>query len=73
VLIPVGLTEAYRMANPEYGSTGSLAGIGTVFIIGVFSLFLGVLLMIFWNLKAPAFFRGQTLTRERTHRPKNSP
>ena len=43
VLIPVGLIEAYRMANPEYGSTGSLAGIGTVFIIGVFSLFVGVL------------------------------
>jgi len=28
----------------------------------------GVLLMIFWNVKAPAFFRGQTLARERTHR-----
>ncbi len=72
VLIPVGLIEAYRMANPEYGSTGSLAGIGTVFIIGVFSLFVGVLLMIFWNVKAPAFFRGQTLTRERTHRSKGT-
>ena len=73
VLVPVGLIEAYRMANPEYGSTGSLAGIGTVFIIGVFSLFIGVLLMIFWNLKAPAFFRGQTLSRERTHRPEKQP
>ena len=68
ILIPVGLFEAYRMINPEYGSGGSLAGIGTVFIIGVLSLILGVLLMILWNLKSPAFFRGQTLTRERTHR-----
>ncbi len=68
ILIPVGLFEAYRMINPEYGSGGSLAGIGTVFIIGVLSLVLGVLLMILWNLKSPAFFRGQTLTRERTHR-----
>lgn len=68
ILIPVGLFEAYRMINPEYGSGGSLAGIGTVFIIGVLSLILGVVLMIVWNLKSPAFFRGQTLTRERTHR-----
>ena len=68
ILIPVGLFEAYRMISPEYGSGGSLAGIGTVFIIGVLSLVLGVLLMIVWNLKSPAFFRGQTLRRERTHR-----
>jgi len=26
--------------------------------------------MILWNLKAPAFFRGQTLKRERTQRNK---
>ncbi len=68
VLIPVGLIQAYQMADPENGSSGSLAGIGTVFIIGVLSLFVGVLLMIFWNLKSPAFFRGETLARERAHR-----
>ena len=68
VLIPVGVIQAYEMAKPENGSSGSLAGIGTVFVIGVLSLFFGVLLMIFWNLKAPAFFRGETLTRERAHR-----
>ena len=71
ILIPVGLFEAYRMISPEYGSGGSLAGIGTVFIIGVLSLVLGVLLMIVWNLKSPAFFRGQTLKRERTQRQKS--
>ena len=71
ILIPVGLFEAYRMISPEYGSGGSLAGIGTVFIIGVLSLVLGVLLMILWNLKSPAFFRGQTLKRERTQRQKS--
>ncbi|MEI6254061.1 MAG: APC family permease [Mycobacteriaceae bacterium] len=68
VLIPVGVIQAYQMANPDNGSSGSLAGIGTVFVIGVLSLFFGVLLMIVWNLKAPAFFRGETLRRERTHR-----
>jgi amino acid transporter len=70
VLIPIGLVEAYEMAKPDNASTGSLAGVGTVFVIGVLSLFFGVLLMIFWNLKAPAFFRGETLVRERAHRPK---
>ena len=68
VLIPVGVVQAYQMANPDSGSSGSLAGIGTVFIIGVLSLFFGVLLMIVWNLKSPAFFRGETLARERAHR-----
>jgi amino acid transporter len=68
VLIPVGVVQAYQMANPANGSSGSLAGIGTVFIIGVLSLVVGVLLMILWNLKAPDFFRGQTLPRERTQR-----
>lgn len=67
ILIPIGLVEAYEMARPE---EGSLAGIGTVFVIGVLSLVFGVLLMMFWNLKAPAFFRGETLVRERAHRPK---
>jgi amino acid transporter len=68
VLIPVGVIEAYHMINPDYGSGGSLAGVGTVFIIGVLSIAFGVLLMVFWSLKSPAFFRGETLHRERTHR-----
>ena len=68
ILIPVGVFEAYRMISPDYGSGSSLAGIGAVFIIGVLSLILGVLLMILWSLKSPAFFRGQTLKRERTQR-----
>ena len=68
VLIPVGVVQAYQMASPESGSSGSLAGIGTVFVIGVLSLLFGVLLMIIWNLTSPAFFRGETLARERAHR-----
>ena len=41
-------------------------GIGTAFVVGVLSLAFGVVLMIVWNLKAPAFFRGKTLPKERT-------
>lgn len=66
VLIPVGVVEAYLMADPTTGSGGSILGIGTAFIIGVFGLVVGVVLMAIWNLKAPAFFRGQTLPKERT-------
>ena len=70
ILIPVGLIEAYQMAQPDNASGASLAGVGIVFIVGVASLLFGVLLMILWNLKSPAFFRGETLKRERTHRTK---
>ena len=69
ILIPVGITEAYNMAQPD-SEGASLAGVGIVFIIGVASLLFGVLLMILWNLKSPAFFRGETLKPERTHRTK---
>jgi len=72
ILIPVGLVEAYNMAQPE-SSGASLAGVGVVFIIGVASLLFGVLLMILWNLKSPAFFRGETLKRERTQRRSDPP
>jgi hypothetical protein len=66
ILIPVGVVEAYQMADPANSSGGSLWGVGTAFIVGVLGLALGVLLMILWNLKAPAFFRGETLPTERT-------
>lgn len=68
ILIPVGVIEAYQMAKPENDAGASLAGVGIVFIIGVASLMFGVLLMALWNMKAPAFFRGETLKRERTKR-----
>jgi len=73
ILVPIGLYEAYRMISPDYGSGGSLAGVGTVFIIGVLSILLGVLLMVLWSMKSPAFFRGETLARERTQRQKALP
>jgi hypothetical protein len=66
ILIPVGIVEAYLMADPSTGTGGSLLGVGTAFVIGVLSLAFGVVLMILWNIKAPAFFRGGTLPKERT-------
>lgn len=67
ILIVVGLLQAWNMMDPDYGSSGSIAGVGAVFLIGVVTLFLGVPLMIAWNIREPSFFRGKTLPLERAH------
>lgn len=45
----------------DYGLT-TLFGIGGVFVIGAATVLIGVVLMMLWNLAAPAFFRGETFT-----------
>lgn len=50
--------------DPAYGSGGAIFGIGTVFVIGVGLLLLGVVLMFVWQSRAPGFFRGETLGRD---------
>ncbi|MDR4517393.1 MAG: APC family permease [Nitrosomonas sp.] len=67
VLIAVAILQAWNMMDPDYGSSGSIAGVGAVFMIGVVSLLFGVVLMALWNLRAPSFFRGETLPLERAH------
>ena len=49
-------------ADPEYGYT-SIGSIGGVFLIGVGSLVLGLVLMFVYQGIAPAFFRGETLSK----------
>jgi amino acid transporter len=49
-------------AADDYGLT-TLFGVGGVFVIGVATLLLGVILMALWNVRSPAFFRGETLRR----------
>lgn len=53
---------SYQYADPDYGYT-SLLGIGGVFVLGIGSLLLGLVLMFVWQAKAPAFFRGRTLPK----------
>jgi amino acid transporter len=48
--------------DPNYGYT-SVGGIGGVFLIGVGSLLLGVVLMLVWQAVSPAYFRGDTLPK----------
>ena len=50
-------------ASPDY-TGGSLFGVGTVLILGLGLILIGVVLMLIWRAKAPAFFRGETLRRD---------
>jgi hypothetical protein len=38
--------------------------VGGVFVIAVATLLIGIVLMAAWNLRAPAFFRGERFTPE---------
>ena len=67
VLIVVGVLQAWNMMDPNYGSGGSIAGIGAVFLIGVVALLFGIPLMAMCHVHQPRFFRGETLPLERAH------
>lgn len=54
----------YDMWDPAYGSGSSVLGVGSVFVIGVGLLLLGLVLMEAMRRRAPAFFRGEVLTKE---------
>ncbi|MCB1950261.1 MAG: APC family permease, partial [Nitrosomonas sp.] len=56
ILFAVAVLQAWNMMDPDYGSSGSIAGVGAVFIIGVVTLLSGVVLMLMWNFYHPAFF-----------------
>jgi amino acid transporter len=62
LLLGAFLVACYQYADPEYGNT-TIAGIGGVFVLGIGSLLLGVALMFVYRAIAPAFFRGETLSR----------
>jgi amino acid transporter len=55
---------AIDTADPAYGSGGSIFGVGTVFVLGIGALLLGVVVMFAWQARHPAFFRGETLTHD---------
>ncbi|MFI7099878.1 APC family permease [Streptomyces sp. NPDC050161] len=51
------------MWNPAYGSGSSVLGVGSVFVIGVGLLLIGLVIMLVMQRRSPAFFRGEVLTR----------
>ncbi len=67
ILVGVCILQAWNMIDPDYGSSGSIAGMGAVFFIGVVTLLFGIPLMILWNMHDKRFFRGETLPLERAH------
>ncbi|XIE78915.1 APC family permease [Streptomyces sp. SBR177] len=54
----------YDMWDPAYGSGSAVLGVGSVFVIGVGLLLLGLVIMLVMRAKSPAFFRGEVLTKE---------
>jgi amino acid transporter len=51
------------MWDPAYGSGSSVFGVGSVFVIGVGLLAVGVVIMLVMQRRSPAFFRGEVLTK----------
>ncbi|GAA3557363.1 APC family permease [Microlunatus spumicola] len=61
-LLGAFVIAAYQYANPDFGET-SIGGIGGVFLLGIGSLVLGLVLMFVWQARHPAYFRGETLPK----------
>jgi amino acid transporter len=63
ILLIAFLESAKEMFADDYGTT-SFLGIGGVFLIGIGTLLLGMVLMEVYNWFAPAYFRGEILTAD---------
>jgi amino acid transporter len=61
MLTAVFVQTAVDTLDPAYGSGSSVFGVGSVFVVGIGLLLLGVVLMLVWRARHPEFFRGQTL------------
>ncbi|MFF5446821.1 APC family permease [Streptomyces sp. NPDC012888] len=63
LLAAVFFKTLYDTYDPSYGSGSAVFGVGSVFVIGVGLLLLGVAIMLVTARRSPAFFRGEVLTR----------
>lgn len=64
LLAAVFAKTLYDMWDPAYGSGSAVFGVGSVFVIGVGLLLVGVVIMLVMQRRSPAFFRGEVLTRD---------
>jgi amino acid transporter len=60
ILLAAFIKTAIDSYATDFGNTAPF-GIGGVFLLGIGSIVLGIVLMIVWNLVAPAYFRGGTM------------
>ena len=64
MLAPVFVVSVVDSFDPANGSGAEIGGVGLVFILAVGLLLLGVVLMLVWRRRSPAFFRGETLRHD---------
>jgi len=64
LLSVVFLKSTVDTFDPSYGTGSSVFGVGSVFVLGVGLLLLGVVLMLWWRVKEPDFFRGDVLKHD---------
>ncbi|MBN9187493.1 MAG: APC family permease, partial [Microbacterium sp.] len=50
--------------DPEYGSGSNVFGVGLVFVLGMGVILIGIGIMIWQAVTRPAFFRGETLSKD---------
>ncbi len=64
ILLAAFIWAAKLYTAPDWGSGGTHIGnVGGVFLLGIGSLLLGVVLMYVWAAVAPEYFRGETLSK----------
>ena len=63
ILAVIFVTTLIDSMNPEYGSGSNIGGVGLVFLLAVFLLVAGIVLMFVMRAVNPAFFQGKTLRR----------
>ncbi|MCU1404811.1 MAG: amino acid transporter [Glaciihabitans sp.] len=63
ILAVIFVTTLVDSIDPDYGSGSNIGGVGLVFILGIFLLLAGVVLMFVMRAANPAFFRGETLKK----------
>jgi amino acid transporter len=62
ILFAAFIKTAIDSYGSDFGSTAPF-GVGGVFVLGIGSILIGVVLMIIWNIVAPPYFRGETMAR----------
>jgi amino acid transporter len=62
ILVALFVITLVESLDPDYGSGTEWFGLGSVFVLGVGIIGLGLVIMFWQAVKRPAFFRGETLS-----------